>query len=130
MSFDVSFAMSSMRSTSACGVGTQMTSLPSWPTCGVNSAARAAGAKASRERNAATCSRKRCMEVSVSKGIGAWSANFTQDRDGRLGMRDRSDRLAEAAVQCHPGCDHPLHLGLGVAGFAQDLDAVLPELRR
>ena len=30
----VTFAMSSMRSTSACGVGTQTTSLPSCPTCG------------------------------------------------------------------------------------------------
>ena len=30
----VTFAMSSILSTSACGVGTQTTSLPSWPTCG------------------------------------------------------------------------------------------------
>ena len=32
----VTFAMSSILSTSACGVGTQTTSLPAWPTCGSN----------------------------------------------------------------------------------------------
>ena len=30
----VTFAMSSMRSTTACGVGTQTTSFPAWPTSG------------------------------------------------------------------------------------------------
>ena len=33
-SFGVSFAMSSILSTSACGVGTHTTSFPSWPTVG------------------------------------------------------------------------------------------------
>jgi len=32
----VSFAMSSILSTRACGVGTQTTSFPAWPTCGSN----------------------------------------------------------------------------------------------
>src|SRR5690606_13440104 len=35
VSYGVSAAMSSMRSTSACGVGTQITSLPDCPTVGV-----------------------------------------------------------------------------------------------
>ena len=37
VSCGVTFAKSSMRSTRACAVGTQMTSLPSCPTVGVNS---------------------------------------------------------------------------------------------
>ena len=32
----VTFAMSSILSTTACGVGTHTTSLPAWPTCGSN----------------------------------------------------------------------------------------------
>ena len=36
MSAAVTLAMSSILSTSACGVGTQITSLPAWPTCGSN----------------------------------------------------------------------------------------------
>ena len=35
-SFLVTFAMSSILSTTACGVGTHTTSLPAWPTCGSN----------------------------------------------------------------------------------------------
>ncbi len=36
MSFGVTLVRSSIFSTSACGVGTQITSLPGWPTCGSN----------------------------------------------------------------------------------------------
>ncbi|MCY1384638.1 hypothetical protein D9M69_729200 [compost metagenome] len=36
-SLGVTLAMSSILSTSVCGVGTQMTSLPSWPTLGTYS---------------------------------------------------------------------------------------------
>ena len=42
-SFGVTFAMSSILSTSACGVGTHTTSLPGWPTRGSNCAAGVAG---------------------------------------------------------------------------------------
>ena len=35
-SADVTFAMSSILSTTTCGVGTQTTSLPGWPTSGSN----------------------------------------------------------------------------------------------
>ena len=38
-SFGVSLAMSSMRSTNACGEGTHTTSLPDWPTRGSKGAA-------------------------------------------------------------------------------------------
>jgi hypothetical protein len=36
MSFADTLVRSSIFSTSACGVGTQITSLPAWPTCGSN----------------------------------------------------------------------------------------------
>ena len=42
----VTFAMSSIFSTSTCGVGTQTTSLPAWPTCGSNGLACVPCAKA------------------------------------------------------------------------------------
>ena len=47
----VTFAMSSIFSTSTCGVGTHTTSLPAWPTCGSNGLACVPCAKAAAPTN-------------------------------------------------------------------------------
>ena len=62
-SFGVTCAMVSMRSTTSSGVGTQITSLPAWPTCGWNCAE--AGAKLKTNRRAA---RRRTREVIAGSG--------------------------------------------------------------
>src|SRR5690554_1347364 len=55
--------MSSMRSTSACGVGTQTTSLPGWPDCGTNSSFASDLALAS---DLAACASAPCCAGSVA----------------------------------------------------------------
>ena len=59
----MTFAMSSILSTSACGVGTQTTSLPGWPTRGSNCAAGLVGVAAAwANAAAANKNREQCQE--------------------------------------------------------------------
>src|SRR5688572_4664804 len=51
-SLEVTCAMVSMRSTTSSGVGTQITSLPAWPTCGSNFCAAAGEARSEAKRRA------------------------------------------------------------------------------
>ncbi len=68
-SFFVTFAMSSIRSTNTCGVGTHMTSFPSWPTCGANSLSpcsvwpKQTGAAMSRKSMATAVRAKRVLTI-------------------------------------------------------------------
>ena len=68
-SCDVTCAMVSMRSTTSSGVGTQITSLPAWPTCGSNFCAEAANGTSRTARKASA--RTKGFMGSLSRDTGS-----------------------------------------------------------
>src|SRR5258706_5594210 len=74
-SLGVTCAIVSIRSTTSSGVGTQMTSLPAWPTCGSNFVCAEAGAETRNENESIV--RRRTKRV-IGDFLGRGQRNLAE----------------------------------------------------
>src|SRR4051812_16612635 len=86
-------AIVSMRSTTSSGVGTQITSLPAWPTCGSNFWAEAANGRAS------AASKKKAR----TRGVMAFAVREMRARECSRKARDGGETDLSAGLLQHFG---------------------------